>query len=167
MEESKKPASDPFSAAIRLLARRPYAVGEMRRALARKFPDGAQVETAVARLREAGYLDDRKFARQYASFLVRHRAFGRERVRAELKSRLVDYRVIDEALDLAFEETSEQTLLEQALNKKLRTLRLPLTQRKFYALAQSLARLGFRSDAIMKAMRARPELKPVSDKIEK
>lgn len=138
----------------------------MRRALARKFPKEAQIDAAIARLREVGYLDDRKFARQYASFLVRHRAFGRERVRVALKSRLVDYRVIDEALDLAFEETSEQTLLEQALNKKLRALRLPLTQRKFYALAQSLARLGFRSDAIMKAMRARPELKPVSEKIE-
>lgn len=162
MEGNKKP-SDPFSAALRLLARRSYAVGEMRRALARKFPNQPQIDAAVARLREAGYLDDRKFARQYASFLVRTRAFGRERVRVELKSKLVDYRVIDEALDSVFDENPEALLLEQALDKKLRAIRLPLTQRKFYALAQSLARLGFRADAIMKAMRSRPELKPVSD----
>lgn len=165
MEGNKKPP-DPLSAALRLLARRPYAVGEMRRALARKFPHEAQIDAAVARLREAGYLDDRKFARQYASLLVRTRAFGRERVRAELKSKLVDYRVIDEALDSVFEESPESLLLEQALEKKLRAIRLPLTQRKYYALAQSLARLGFRADAIMKAMRARPELKPVSDRLE-
>lgn len=166
MEANKKPPTNPFSTAIRLLARRPYAVAEIRRSLFKKFPDQAEVDAAVARLREAGYLDDRKFARQFASFLVRNRAFGRERVRLELKSRLVDYRFIEEAIEQAFEETPEQTLLERALEKKLRTARLPLTQRKFYSLAQSLMRLGFRSDAIMKAMRARPELKPVSDDVE-
>ncbi|MGH9354198.1 MAG: regulatory protein RecX, partial [Terriglobia bacterium] len=150
MEGNKKPPAAPFSTAIRLLARRPYAVAEMRRALIKKFPDEAKVEAALAQLRASGYLDDRKFARQFASFLVRNRAFGRERVRLELKSRLVDYRFIDEALERAFDETSEQALLERALDKKLRALRLPLTQRKFYSLAQSLMRLGFRSDAIMK-----------------
>lgn len=135
----------------------------MRRTLTRKFPDEAQIDAAIARLRETGYLDDHKFARQFASFLVRNRAFGRERVRLELKSRLVDYRFIEEAIEQAFEETTEQALLERALEKKLRTVRLPLTQRKFYSLAQSMARLGFRADAIMKAMRSRPELKPILD----
>ncbi|MGH9406506.1 MAG: regulatory protein RecX [Terriglobia bacterium] len=153
---------NPFSTATRLLARRAYAVAELRRALSRKFPAESQVEAAISKLRQLGYLDDRQFARQYASFLVRTRSFGRERVRLELKARLVDYRFIDEALDHAFEERPENDLLERALDKKLRGLHPPLTQRKFYALAQSLARLGFRSDAIMKAMRARPELKPVS-----
>ncbi|HEV2499386.1 MAG TPA: RecX family transcriptional regulator [Terriglobia bacterium] len=166
MEANKKPPANPFSIAIRLLARRPYAVAEMRRSLIKRFPDKVEVDAAVARLREAGYLDDRKFARQFASFLVRNRAFGRERVRLELKSRLVDYRFIEEAIEQAFEETPEQTLLERALEKKLRTVRLPLTQRKFYSLAQSLMRLGFRSDAIMKAMRSRPELKPVAENID-
>lgn len=164
MEEDKR--TGPFSAALRLLARRPCAVAEIRRALIKKFPDESRVEAAIVRLRTLGYLDDRKFARQYASFLARNRAFGRERIRLKLKARLVDYRVIDEALDQAFEETSEQDLLDRALEKKLRTLRLPLTQRKFYALAQSLMRLGFRSNDIMKAMRARPELKPVAEKID-
>lgn len=164
MEESKK--NEPLSAALRLLARRPHAVAEIRRALAKKFSNESQVEVAIARLRELGYLDDRKFAYQVASFLARTRAFGRERVRLELKSRLVDYGVIDEALDQAFAETPEKDLLERALDKKLRTLRLPLTQRKFYSLAQSLMRLGFRSDAIMKVMRSRPELKPRSDDAE-
>ncbi|MGH9344445.1 MAG: regulatory protein RecX [Terriglobia bacterium] len=166
MEGNKKPPTSPFSTAIRLLARRPYAVAEMRRALLKQFSDEAEVGAAVARLREAGYLDDRKFARQFASFLVRNRALGRERVRLELKSRLVDYRFIEEAIEQAFEETSEQVLLERALEKKLRTVPLPLTQRKFYSLAKGMMRLGFRSDAIMKVMRSRPELKPVPEKVD-
>lgn len=162
MEKSSQTAPDPFSAALRLLARRPHAVAEIRRALARKFKNEAEIDAAIARLRELGYLDDRKFARQYALYLARQRGFGRERIRRELKSRLVDYRAIDEALDEAFEEVPERDRLERALEKKLRTVRLPLTRRKFYALAQSLVRLGFRSDDIMSVMRSRTELKPVS-----
>jgi len=69
-------------------------------------------------------------------------------------------------LDRAFEELSEQLVLEQALSKKLRRLRLPLTRSKLYALCQSLVRLGFRSDDIMKVVRARPELRPVEDSFE-
>jgi regulatory protein len=155
--------SDPLNAALRMLARRPYSLGEMRRALERKFPDSDQVRTAISRLRELHYLDDQKFAEQYASSLVRNRAFGRGRIRRELKAKLVDYRQIEPALTQAFEETSEHDLLEQTLDKKLRTLRLPLTRAKLATLCQSLLRRGFRGGDIIKAVRRRPELKPIAD----
>ncbi len=155
--------SDPLSAALRMLARRPYSVAEMRRALERKFGAGKPAVVAVSRLRELGFLDDKKFAEQYASSLARNRAFGRRRVERELKAKLVDYRYIEPALNQAFEETSERALLEQSLDKKLRRLRLPLTRSKLFALCQSLVRLGFRSDDIMKVVRARPELRPVTE----
>ena len=138
-------------------------MGEMRRALERKFGVGQSVAATIARLREVGLLDDKKFAEQYASSLARNRSFGRRRIQRELKVKLVDYRTIEPALDRAFEETSERIVLEQALAKKLRRLRLPLTRSRLYALCQSLVRLGFRSDDIMKAVRTRPELRPVAD----
>jgi len=135
----------------------------MRRALERKFVDSDQVRKAITRLRELHYLDDKKFAEHYASSLARNRAFGRQRIRRELKAKLVDYRQIEPALAQTFEETSERDLLEQTLEKKVRTLRLPLTRAKLAALCQSLLRRGFRADDIMKAVRARPELAPVAD----
>jgi regulatory protein len=146
-----------------MLARRPYSLAEMRRALEKKYPDSNQVRKAIARLRELHYLDDKKFAEHYASSLVRNRAYGRHRIRRELKAKLVDYRQIEPALAQAFEETSEGELLEQTLTKKVRTLRLPLTRAKLAALCQSLMRRGFRGDDIIKAVRARPELKTVAD----
>lgn len=154
---------DPFSTAVRLLGRRPYSIAELRRTLEKKFGDSAAIHEAVSRLRELGYLDDRKFAFQYASFLARHRGFGRERIRRELKAKLVDYRAIDTALERAAEGTTEEERLERALTKKLRTLRLPLTKPRFYSLCQSLMRLGFRPGDIMKAMRSKPELRPVAE----
>jgi len=138
----------------------------MRRALAKKYPDSNQVRQAIARLRELRYLNDKKFAEQYASSRVRNRAFGRHRIRRELKAKLVDYRQIEPALAQAYQEASEGELLEQTLTKKVRTLRLPLTRAKLAALCQSLRRRGFRADDIMKAVRARPELKPIAEDVE-
>jgi regulatory protein len=149
-----------------MLARRPYSVAELRRALERKFGATAEVRAAVARLRELGYLDDRKFAEHVASSLARNRAFGRFRVRRELKSKLVDYRVIEPALRAAYEETDERALLETALDRKLRSVKLPVTERKLHSICQSLLRRGFRAGDIMKAVRARPELRPVAEDVD-
>jgi regulatory protein len=149
-----------------MLARRPYSVAEMRQALAKKFNDKEGVQQAVVRLRELGYLDDRKFAEHHAASLAQNRGLGRLRIRRELKSKLVDYKAIEPALQEAFSQTNEQEILEQVLEKKVRTLRLPLTQSKLHSLCQSLMRRGFRAGDIMRAVRARPELRPVADSID-
>ena len=149
-----------------MLARRGYSLAELRRALEKKFPDSPAVREAVSRLRSLGYLDDRKFARQYASALARNKAFGRYRVRRELKAKLVDYRQIEPAIEEAYEETNESDLLARTLNRKIRTLKLPVTPTKLNSLCQSLLRRGFAADAIMKAVRSRPELKPLAEGVE-
>ncbi len=149
-----------------MLARRPYSIAELRRALERKFGAGSPVSDAMVRLRQLGYLNDKTFAEQYAASLARNRTFGRHRIRRELKAKLVAYKHIEPALSHAFEQTEEYQLLERALAKKLRTLRLPVTTNKLYSLCQSLMRLGFRSDDIMKAVRSRPELKPVAEEVD-
>ncbi len=158
--------SDPFSVAVRKLAARPYSVAELRRALERRFPANPDVSRALARLRQLGYLDDRKFAEQYAHLLARNRSFGRYRIRRELKAKLVDYKVIEPAIDLAFENLAERELLEHALAKKLRTVSLPVTRARVASLCQSLLRQGFSAGDIMKAVRARPELTPVAEDVE-
>jgi regulatory protein len=148
-----------------MLARRPYSVAELRRALTRKFPSHAGIEDAIARLRGLGYLDDRKFAEQMASSLARNRAYGRHRIRRELKAKLVDYRHIAPAIEHAFEESDEWELLNRTIDRKLRTIKLPVTYRKLQSLCQSLLRRGFSSGDIMKAVRNRPELKPVAESV--
>ncbi len=145
-----------------MLARRPYSIAELRRALEKKFPARAAVREAIARLRELGYLDDRKFAEHYAASLARNRALGRYRVRRELKAKLVDYRQIEPALHQVYEDVDEQALLERTLDKKIRALRLPLTTGKLASLCQSLLRRGFRAGDIIKAVKSRRELTPVA-----
>ena len=96
-----------------MLARRPYSIAEMRRALEKKYPGTEQVSQAIARLRELGYLDDRKFAEQYAYSLAHNRAFGPHRLRRELKAKLVNYQEIERAVERAYQETPAPLLLEQ------------------------------------------------------
>jgi len=149
-----------------MLARRPYSIAELRRALGRKFPSDSAVDEAVARLRHLGYLDDKKFAEQTAYSLAQNRALGPHRVRRELKAKLVNYKFIEPAVEAAYQETGARQLLETALDRKLRTLKLPLTRQKLASLCQSLLRRGFNSGDIIKAVRSRPELKPVAEEVE-
>jgi regulatory protein len=141
-----------------MLARRPYSVAELRRSLEKKFP-AADLAPTIARLRQLGYLNDQKVAESYALALARNRAYGPHRIRRELQRRLFDYRAIDAAVQKAFESVNASELLERAVDKKIRSLRKPLTRPKLASLCQSLIRRGFRPDDIMKAVRARPELR--------
>ena len=168
--EGKNPSAvpgppDPLTVAFRLLARRPYSIAEMRQALEKKCPKSSNVPGAIARLRELGYLDDRKFAEQYAYSLTQNRALGPHRLRRELKARKVDYKYIEPAVERAYQETPAHTLLEQALEKKLRTIRLPVSPARFHALCQSLMRRGFNAGDIIKSLRARPELQPLAEDV--
>ena len=155
--------TDPLSAGFKMLARRPYSVAEFRRALERKCGATAAVHEAVNHLRQLGYLDDKKFAEQTAYSLAQNRAFGPHRVRRELKAKLVNYKFIDSAVAAAYQDSDPRQLLEKALDRKVRSLKLPVTPQKLASLCQSLLRRGFSTGDILKAVRARAELKPVTE----
>lgn len=157
---------EPFPAAVEMLAARAYSVAELKQKLRGKNFAEPSIHEAITRLKELGFLDDRRLAENYASALVRNRTLGRFRVERELKMRRVDPRTVQPALEKAFEETDERALLERALEQKMRTLRLPLTRTRLASLCNTLRRRGFRSDDILKAVRARPELSPVTDVID-
>jgi regulatory protein len=166
LRRKEAPQRTPFETAVAMLSRRPYSVAELGRALEKKFPDSEEIPRVIARLRELRYLDDAKFAEAYASSLARVRSYGRHRIRRELKSKLVDYNVIDRAVENAFASVNERELLERTIDKKVRTLRKPMTRARLASLCQSLIRRGFRADDIMKTIRSRPELQPVADNID-
>ncbi|HXJ95979.1 MAG TPA: regulatory protein RecX [Terriglobia bacterium] len=152
-----------FQIAIRSLAARPYSVAELKQKLRLKRVTSKAIEETVTRLKKLGFLNDRKLAEQYASSLARNRAFGRFRVERELRARRVDPRSVEPALKAAFEEIDERGLLERVLDKKIGSLRLPLTRARLASLLAGLRRRGFRTEDIIRAVRARPELAPVAD----
>lgn len=142
-----------YAAAMRALMRRGFSVSEMRQTLERKTEDAALVQPVLARLKEHKYLDDARYALNFARTRATMRKQGRFRIARELRARGVPDRHIEAAFEEAFAETSEEDLLKKRLARKLKLIRGPFDQRKRASLYNNLLRAGFSSDLIRKVMR--------------
>jgi regulatory protein len=158
--ESKVPATPEqmrartFQRAVKLLATRSRSVAELReRLLENRGANKTIVETVIARLREYGYLDDERFAFGYASLKVRHQPIGRRRLKQSLAIKKVDPAVADEALDLVFAETSEEELIDRAIEKRLRIRGHPKTRAEAKSLFDHLLRQGFPFEMVREKVR--------------
>ena len=93
---ARTPAVGALDAGLRLLARRAHSRIELGRKLSRRGYQGDEVEAALARLRELGYLDDRAFAEGHVR--RRGQGLGPRALSAELAARGVDRRIADRAV---------------------------------------------------------------------
>jgi regulatory protein len=145
-----------YDRALNMLAFRARASSELARALVRKGAEKAHVDAAITRLQEQGLLDDAAFAQSFTRAKVLGANQSRRRVQQELARKGVSRAVTDAAIDTVFEEegVDQREIVEQAARKKLRTLRglePPVRRRRLYAF---LARRGYDSDDIRRAMEA-------------
>ncbi len=141
--------------AIKLLAAKPRSQAELReRLLEKEWTDEAAVEAALARLQEYGYLDDERFAFGYASYRVKQKPVGRQRLARDLQMKKVDRATSDQALDLVYQETPEAELVDRAIEKRIRLRGRPTTRQETKSLFDHLLRLGFSYDLIMDKVRA-------------
>ena len=143
-----------YAAALRALMRRAHSVHEMRDYLTRRADDADLVSRVVAKLRERAYLDDARYALDYARTHAQSRRQGRFRIARELRSRGVPDRYIEAAVDAVFAETDESSLIRARLKRRLAHVRGPLDQRKIASLYASLLRAGFSTDIIRTEIRA-------------
>ena len=137
-----------YLSAQRALMRRPHSVSEMKKHLERGAENKDLIPTVIARLRELNYLDDAKFALNYAAQHAKLRRQGRFRIARELRARGVPDRHIASALDAVFAETDEASLARARLTRRLAHLRGPLDQKKIASLYRNLLGAGFSSDII-------------------
>ncbi|MGA8871465.1 MAG: regulatory protein RecX [Candidatus Acidiferrales bacterium] len=145
---------DLYAAALRALMRRAHSIHEMRDYLARRADDADLVSRVVAKLRERAYLDDARYALDYARSYAQSRRQGRFRIARELRARGVPDRHIEAAVDAVFAETDESSLIRARLKRRLAHVRGPLDQRKIASLYASLLRAGFSADIIRTEIRA-------------
>lgn len=107
-----------FDCALRVLTLRDHSEAELRRKLSEKGYPEAESEESIARLRLLGYLDDARFARQFASAALRNgRGYG-GRLKMELARRGVDPETAGEVLAELNEEFSESALLAGIMERR-------------------------------------------------
>src|SRR6266568_2217123 len=85
--------------AVGTLAGRAQSTGELRRKLIQKAERAADVEDTISRLRDYGYLNDRRFAESYAGFRLENQGLGRSRVLRDLRQRKVSPGMAEGAVD--------------------------------------------------------------------
>ncbi|HET7267901.1 MAG TPA: regulatory protein RecX [Oleiagrimonas sp.] len=113
----KPPRRSAYDKALALLARREQSRHELHAKLARDGYDNDEIDDALARLGEAHYQDDARFA----EMLVRSRTrqgYGPMRLRAELKSHGIDGELIGTVLDEADAETDWTALAADQLQRR-------------------------------------------------
>jgi SOS response regulatory protein OraA/RecX len=143
-----------YMSAQRALMRRAFSIHEMKQHLERRAEDKDLVPPVIARLRELNYLNDEKFAFDYAAQHAKLRRQGRFRITRELRQRGVPDRYIDDALAKVFADTDESALLRTRVERRLARLQgTPLDQKKTASIYRSLMAAGFSSELIRAELR--------------
>jgi regulatory protein len=128
--------------------RRAHSVHQMKEYLKARTENAEHAAAVLQRLREHNYIDDARYARDFARVRAQGRRQGKFRIARELRARGVPDRHIEAALEAVFAETDESASVRSSLERKLRRLRGPLDERKRASIYRSLLRAGFSADTI-------------------
>jgi len=147
-----------LNSAYRSLTRRAHSRRELQEKLERKKFSHDTTQAVLAELETKKFLDDRSFAMGFARNRFQRRQFGRDRVALELKAKGIAKELIEETLSLLYDEMAEETLAQEVLKKRQRTMKRSLTATDHRRLVDYLHRRGFSYDTIRKVLKADHEL---------
>lgn len=151
--KTEQSAKSVMKAALNILATRSCSEGQLRdRLSAKSWAEPGLVEDCIKRLKELGYVNDDLFAHSYANYRVSSKPLGRARLARELAFRKVPRKTIDGALDLVFGEVAEETLIDRAIARRIRTHGNPADRAAAKRLFDHLMRLGFEYDLIVRKL---------------
>ena len=146
--------ADAFTVALTLLSARELSEHQLRARLTRRKLDPDDIDTAIARLKHDGTLDDRRVAVALARMESSIRRRGRARVIQKIRQAGIESGVAEDAVAEVFQEVDENELLEQALERRLRG-KLPrdLDERSRAKIVRGLMAQGFSLEQILKRLR--------------
>lgn len=115
-----------MSYALRVLGSRGRSSAELRQKLGLRAERSGDVDAVISKLKESGYLDDRRYAEGYASARLENEGHGRTRVLRDLRQRRVAPKLAEQAVERTFKDTDELQLIDAYLKRKFRGRDLPL-----------------------------------------
>ncbi len=151
--EGDEPQRKAFRKACDFLARRPHSARQLRQKLSRTFePD--TVEHVLDRLAALRYLDDSRFALEYAAERLERSPRGTAMLVAELRSRGVDAETARRAVKQALNELGqdETGLALRAAGRRTELLSLLDKDERRNKLLRFLTGRGFSSEAALTAV---------------
>jgi regulatory protein len=106
--------------AAQALSARAQSLNEMRTRLKRRAAKPEDVAEVLSRLKQAGLMDDSRFADSFANWRRENQGLGKARVVRDLMVRRVAPAVAQKAVDQAYAEVDETSLIESFLSRKYR-----------------------------------------------
>src|SRR6266849_8210024 len=143
-----------YEVAVRALMRRAHSVHEMKQKLERRSKNKLLVQVVMARLKENGQIDDARYAKQFARQRTEGRKQGKFRVARDLRARGVPDRHIEAALEEAAQNTDEATVVRQRIERKLRSFRGEIDDKKMASMYRRLVAAGFSADVVRRELKA-------------
>jgi regulatory protein len=152
--------SDPvraaYAAALGMLSRRELSEAQLRDRLARKEHEAEAIESAIARLRETGAVDDRRVALAAARTEAAVKSRGRSRVLLKLHALGISPDIAAQAADDVLGSLDESAVIARALERRLRPPGAAIRDAAhFRRLLQQLIRQGFPPALVIRALKAR------------
>jgi len=144
-----------YEVAVRALMRRAHSVHEMKQKLERRSDNKLLVQVVMARLKENGMIDDARYAKQFARQRTEGRKQGKFRISRDLRARGVPDRHIEAALKETAEQNDEAAMVRQRIERKLRSYRGEIDEKKMASIYSSLLRAGFSVDIVRRELKAR------------
>ncbi len=142
-----------YDVAIKALMRRAHSVHEMKKKLERRSDNKLLVQLVMARLKENGLIDDARYAKQFARQRTQSRKQGKFRIARDLRGRGIPDRHIEAALEEAAKETDENAMVRQRIERKLRSYRGEIDEKKLASTYRSLLRAGFSADVVRQELK--------------
>jgi regulatory protein len=142
--------------ALKVLGGRAYSTGELREKLRRRAERTGDVDDILARLKDHGYLDDRRFAEGFAAARLTNDRFGRTRVIQDLRQHRVAPSLAERTVKKVYQEVDEEALIEEWIRRKYRLAEregLFQEDKHLAAAYRRLLRAGFRTGEIVKVLK--------------
>ena len=134
--------------AYRYLSYRPRSHAEVEKKLRDRGFGDVIVRKVLSDLVRFAYVDDEKFADQWAQSRVRLRGLGRRRIERELRDKGIDRETVRRALDGALTTDVEAETARRAAERKLMSMRTLDGETRRRRLAGFLERKGFSFEVI-------------------
>lgn len=142
--------------AARVLAGRAQTSSEIREKLKRRAARIEDVEPVIGRLKDAGFLNDKRFAESFAAWRKENDGFGKTRVVRDLMARRVAPALAIQAGEAAYAQTDEIAMIENFLARKYRGKDLGALLQEEKHLASAFRRLraaGFSTGNSIKVLK--------------
>lgn len=159
MKETKRKRLDAgglWQYALKTLGGRAQSTGELRQRLRLRAERAEDVDDALARLKDLGYLNDKRFAEGFAAARLANQKLGSTRVIQDLRRHRVAPSLAESTVQTTYEDVNEIALIEDWIRRKYRmTPREGLfgEEKDLAAAYRRLARAGFRSGEIIRVLK--------------